>query len=43
MSNGFVAACIHNNATPDVDFNIETTLRLAEQAVEAGAQSRPAR
>ena len=37
MSKRFVAACIQNNATPDVDFNIETTLRLAEQAATAGA------
>ncbi len=37
MSTRFVAACIQNNATPDVDFNIETTLRLAEQAATAGA------
>ena len=37
MSTKFVAACIQNNATPDVDFNIETTLRLAREAAEAGA------
>ena len=37
MSSKFVAACIQNNATPDVDFNIETTLRLARDAAEAGA------
>lgn len=37
MSKKFVAACIQNNATPDVDFNIETTLRLAKDAAEAGA------
>ncbi len=37
MSEKFVAACIQNNATPDVDFNIATTLRLAKEAAEAGA------
>ena len=37
MSRNFVAACIQNNATPDVDFNVETTLRLARDAAEAGA------
>ena len=37
MPKKFVAACIQNNATPDVDFNIETTLRLASDAAEAGA------
>ena len=37
MSRKFVAACVQNNATPDVDFNIETTLRLAERAADAGA------
>ena len=37
MSKKFVAACIQNNATPDVDFNIETTLRLASDAARDGA------
>ena len=37
MSRNFVAACIQNNATPDVDFNVETTLRLAGEAARAGA------
>lgn len=37
MSKKFIAACIQNNATPDVDFNIETALRLAEDAAKAGA------
>ncbi len=37
MPKKFVAACVQNNATPDVDFNIETTLRLAERAAAAGA------
>ena len=37
MSRNFVAACIQNNATPDVDFNVETTLRLARDAAAAGA------
>ncbi len=37
MAKTFTAACVQNNATPDVDFNIGTTLRLAEQAVRAGA------
>ena len=37
MPKKFVAACVQNNATPDVDFNIETTLRLAERAADAGA------
>lgn len=38
MSEKFVAACIQNNATPDVDENIETCLRLAKQASKEGAQ-----
>ena len=37
MAKKFVAACIQNNATPDVGFNIETALRLAREAAEAGA------
>ena len=37
MSTKFIAACIQNNATPDVDFNIATTLRLAKEAADAGA------
>ena len=37
MSKKFVAACIQNNATPDVDFNIETTQRLARDAARDGA------
>ena len=37
MSRKFFAACVQNNATPDVDFNIETALRLAQQAADAGA------
>ena len=37
MSKKFVAACVQNNATPDVDLNIETVLRLAREAVQAGA------
>ncbi|MDE0150762.1 MAG: carbon-nitrogen hydrolase family protein [Rhodospirillaceae bacterium] len=37
MPKKFVAACVQNNATPDVDFNIETALRLAERAADAGA------
>ncbi len=37
MSKKLVAACIQNNATSDVDFNIETTLRLARDAAAAGA------
>ena len=37
MPKKFIAACVQNNATPDVDFNIETALRLAKQAAEAGA------
>lgn len=37
MAEKLVAACIQNNATPDVDENIETCLRLAKQAAGDGA------
>ena len=38
MPDKFVAACVQNNATPDVDFNIATALRLACEAADAGAR-----
>ncbi len=37
MPKTFTAACVQNNATTDVDFNIETALRLAKRAADAGA------
>ena len=37
MSRKFVAACIQNNATPDVASNMETALRLARRAADRGA------
>ena len=37
MSKTFTAACVQNNASTDVDFNIETALRLAKRAADAGA------
>lgn len=38
MTSTFTAACIQNCATPDVDHNIDVTLRLARQAAADGAQ-----
>lgn len=37
MSIKFTAACLQNNATPDVAFNIDVSLRLARQAAGDGA------
>ncbi len=37
MSDKFIAACIQNNATPDVHENIDTCLRLAREAAKQGA------
>ena len=38
MAEKFIAACIQNNATPDVRENIEVCLRLSKDAANAGAQ-----
>ncbi len=38
MSQILQVACVQNSATPSVDENIETSLRLAHQAADAGAQ-----
>ncbi len=38
MADKFVAACIQNNASPDVNENIEACLSLASEAVQAGAE-----
>jgi predicted amidohydrolase len=38
MSGTFRAACIQNSATPDVDADIATCLRLIDRAAEAGAE-----
>ncbi len=38
MPKTFTAACVQNCATPDVQQNIETSLRLSTAAAEAGAQ-----
>ncbi|MGI9355809.1 MAG: carbon-nitrogen hydrolase family protein [Rhizobiaceae bacterium] len=38
MSSKFTAACLQNNATPDVAHNIEVSLRLARKAVGDGAK-----
>lgn len=37
MSGKFVAACIQNNASPDVHENIEVCMRLARDAAKSGA------
>lgn len=38
MSSKFTAACLQNNATPDVSHNIDVSLRLARQAAADGAK-----
>lgn len=38
MSEKFTVACIQNNATPDVQHNIDFCLRLVREAAAAGAQ-----
>ncbi len=38
MTSAFKAACIQNCAVPDVDRNIDTTVRLTREAAAAGAQ-----
>jgi predicted amidohydrolase len=38
MSASFIAACIQNCAVPQVDQNLETTVRLTREAAKAGAQ-----
>ena len=38
MPNKFTAACIQNNASPDIDENIEICLALAKRASSEGAQ-----
>jgi predicted amidohydrolase len=37
MTRKFIAACIQNSATPDVEADIATCLRLIDRAAEAGA------
>ena len=37
MSEKFVAACVQNNATPDVHENIDTCLKLSREAAAQGA------
>jgi len=38
MVDNFIAACVQNNASPDVDENLDTCLRLSKQAAQEGAQ-----
>ena len=38
MANKIKVACVQNCATPDVNENIETSLRLSREAISAGAQ-----
>jgi len=38
MSRKFTVACVQNNATPDVQHNIDTCLRLTREAAGSGAQ-----
>ena len=38
MANNFIAACIQNNASADIDENLETCLKLSREASGKGAQ-----
>ncbi len=38
MTSSFKVACVQNCATPDVQYNISTSLRIAEAAAADGAQ-----